>query len=73
MNKFVPGYYRHFKGKKYLALGLAKHSESLDPLVIYVSLYENETSQMWARPLDMFIDQVEFKGKMIPRFKLIKK
>jgi hypothetical protein len=71
MKKFTPGYYRHYKGKKYLAIGLAKHSETLEPLVIYISLYENETSQIWARPLEMFIDEVELDGKKIPRYKFI--
>lgn len=71
MKKLTPGYYRHYKGKKYLVLGLAKHSETLEPLVIYISLYENETSQIWARPLEMFIDEVEVEGERIPRFKFI--
>ncbi|MCA9379861.1 DUF1653 domain-containing protein [Candidatus Dojkabacteria bacterium] len=71
MKKFVPGYYRHVKGKKYLALGIAKHSETLEPLVVYISLYENETSQMWLRPLEMFMDDVEVNGKKVPRFKFI--
>lgn len=71
MRKFNPGYYRHYKGKKYLALGLAKHSETLENLVIYISLYENETSQMWVRPLEMFMDEVEIEGKKIPRFQFI--
>lgn len=72
MRKFIPGYYQHFKGKKYLALGIAKHSETLDPLVIYISLYENETSQIWARPLKLFMEDVALDGKTIPRFKFIK-
>ena len=71
MKKFIPGIYRHYKGKKYLALGIAKHSETLEKLVIYISLYENETSQMWARPLDMFMEGVEIEGKNQPRFKFI--
>ncbi|HRN86526.1 MAG TPA: DUF1653 domain-containing protein [Candidatus Dojkabacteria bacterium] len=71
MRKFVPGQYRHYKGKKYLALGLAKHSESLEDLVVYISLYENETSQLWVRPLDMFLEEVEIEGKKKPRFEFI--
>jgi len=71
MRKFVPGQYRHYKGKKYLALGLAKHSETLEDLVVYISLYENETSQLWVRPLAMFMEEVEMEGKKKPRFEFI--
>lgn len=71
MRKFNPGQYRHYKGKKYLALGLAKHSETLEDLVVYISLYENETSQLWVRPLAMFMEEVEIEGKKKPRFEFI--
>jgi len=69
--QFKPGIYRHYKGKKYLALGVAKHSETLEELVVYVSLYENETSQIWVRPLKMFKEKVTLNGKTIPRFEFI--
>ena len=69
--QFKPGIYRHYKGKKYLALGVAKHSETLEELVVYISLYENETSQIWVRPLRMFKEKVTLNGKRIPRFEFI--
>lgn len=65
------GMYRHYKGKKYLVLGIAKHSETLEELVVYVTLYENEAGPIWVRPLKMFTEEVEIKGKKVPRFKKI--
>lgn len=63
------GIYQHYKGNKYRVLGIAKHSETLEDMVVYVALYENEVSNMWARPLSMFIDNVVVDGKSVPRFK----
>ena len=60
-----PGKYEHFKGGQYEVLGVAKHSETLDDLVIY----KNSEGNLWARPLKMFSEEVEFKGKKVPRFK----
>lgn len=61
--------YRHFKGKEYLVLHLAKHSETLEDLVVYQALYGERG--IWVRPLAMFLEQVELNGKMINRFKEI--
>ncbi len=69
MSNLPSGHYQHYKGKKYLVLGVAKHSETLEDLVVYISLYENETASMWVRPLSMFIETVEIEGKTIPRFR----
>ena len=44
MSSLTTGVYQHYKGNKYLVLGVAKHSETLEDLVVYVSLYENPTS-----------------------------
>ncbi len=65
------GVYQHYKGQKYLVLALAKHSESLEELVVYVSLYENPECQVWVRPAKMFFEDVEFEGKLVPRFRLV--
>lgn len=46
--------YRHYSGKHYLHLGTAAYSESLEPLEVYRSLYDNPVSQMWVRPREMF-------------------
>ena len=58
--------YRHFKGKEYLVLYIAKHSETLEELVVYQALYGEEG--IWVRPLDMFLEQVEVDGKLVNRF-----
>ena len=63
------GVYEHYKsGKKYQVLGVAKHSETLEDVVVYEALYENEMSKLWVRPLAMFLQEVEFAGKQVPRF-----
>ena len=67
-----PGIYEHYKsGKKYRVIGMAKHSETLEDMVVYEALYENEMSKLWVRPLTMFLEEVEFEGKRIPRFKYL--
>jgi hypothetical protein len=67
----VGGLYQHYKGKNYRILNLAKHSESLDWMVVYECLYSNEEASIWVRPLSMFIESVEKEGKLVPRFKYI--
>ncbi len=62
------GLYKHYKGKKYRVLGVAKHSETLEDMVIYEALYENEISKLWVRPLKMFCEEVEVGGRRVPRF-----
>ncbi len=64
------GKYEHYKGKRYEVIGIAKHSETLEELVVYRALYGEH--DLWARPLKMFLEEVEIRGKKIPRFKLIK-
>lgn len=63
--------YEHYKGKKYKVHDIVRHSESLEELVLYETLYENELGKMWVRPLKMFTENIEIQGKQIPRFKLI--
>lgn len=58
--------YRHFKGKEYLVLHIAKHSETLEELVVYQALYGEKG--IWVRTLDMFLEQVEVDGKLVNRF-----
>lgn len=58
--------YRHFKGNEYLVLHLAKHSETLEDLVVYQPLYGEKG--IWVRPLPMFLEQVEVEGKVVNRF-----
>ncbi|ETJ29011.1 hypothetical protein Q604_UNBC16446G0001, partial [human gut metagenome] len=52
--------YRHFKGNEYLVLHLAKHSETLEDLVVYQALYGERG--IWVRPLSMFTEKVEVNG-----------
>lgn len=60
------GRYRHYKGGEYEVLGAARHSETLEPLVLYRPLHR-ETG-MWVRPHAMFFEQVEIDGRWVPRF-----
>lgn len=65
------GIYRHYKGKTYKVHDLARHSESLEWLVIYECLYENPSAKIWVRPLGMFLEEIMVDGKMRPRFEYI--
>lgn len=69
-NVIIPGRkYRHFKGNEYLVLHVAKHSETLEEMVVYQALYGERG--IWVRPLSMFLEQVEVNGKKVNRFELI--
>jgi hypothetical protein len=63
------GRYRHYKGGEYEVLGVARHSETLEPLVVYRPLY-NQTGR-WVRPYAMFFEQIEHDGRLQPRFALL--
>ncbi|MCO4793030.1 MAG: DUF1653 domain-containing protein [Bacteriovoracaceae bacterium] len=65
------GLYRHYKGNNYLLLDVVRHSETLEEMVFYKCLYENELGDLWVRPLSMFIENVTIDGKEIPRFEYI--
>ncbi len=60
------GRYRHYKGLDYEVVGVARHSETLEPLVVYRPLYDD--SGLWVRPHTMFFEQVEVNGIVQPRF-----
>ena len=73
MNTLKLGTYKHYKtGNFYKVHFVAKHSETLEDLVVYECLYENEKSKFWVRPLGMFLEQVNFNGQMVPRFEFVK-
>ena len=61
-----PGRYRHFKGGEYEVIGVGRHSETLEELVVYRALY-GEQGQ-WVRPAAMWTEMVERDGKRFPRF-----
>jgi cyclomaltodextrinase / maltogenic alpha-amylase / neopullulanase len=73
MVKIKLGTYRHFKGNNYEVIGVATHSETLEEFVVYKALYDNKVSKLWIRPKKTFVQKVEIAGKLIPRFKFIKK
>ena len=71
MEKIIkPGIYKHFKtGNHYKVIGVGKHSETLEDLVFYEALYDNNVSKLWARPVKMFFDdKVDVLGNKVKRF-----
>ncbi|MDB5308622.1 MAG: hypothetical protein JWO38_2824 [Gemmataceae bacterium] len=62
----VPGRYRHFKGGEYEVVGVARHSETHEQMVVYRPLY-NDTG-LWVRPVEMFLEPVAYQGQTVPRF-----
>ena len=65
-----PGRYRHYKGGEYTVLGVARHSETAEQLVVYRPEYGD--SGLWVRPLAMFFEHVEVDGQWVPRFAKMK-
>ncbi|MBN2566738.1 DUF1653 domain-containing protein [Candidatus Woesearchaeota archaeon] len=66
-----PGTYLHFKGKKYEVLGIAKHSETGEELVVYRALHDDSSHgphDFWVRPRKMFLETVERDGRTMRRF-----
>lgn len=61
-----PGRYRHYKGKDYEVIGVARHSETEEELVVYRPLYGDQG--LWVRPLSMFRETVDVAGESVPRF-----
>lgn len=69
METVRPGIYEHYKGNRYEVLEVARHSETLEDLVVYRALYGDH--DLWVRPLSMFAEEVEVDGKKIKRFQYI--
>lgn len=69
MEELKPGRYRHFKGKEYEVVGVAKHSETLELMVVYRALYGE--GGLWVRPLSMWNEHVEREDYSGPRFAYI--
>jgi hypothetical protein len=68
----IGGIYEHYKHNFYKVHGIARHSESLEEMVHYECLYENDLGVMWVRPINLFLGSVEINGEVIPRFRLVK-
>lgn len=64
-----PGRYRHYKGNEYRVLYIAKHSETLEPMVVYQALYGDHA--IWVRPADMWNELVDQGGNSVRRFEFI--
>ena len=63
------GKYRHFKGKEYELIGIAVHSETMEPMVVYRALYGERG--LWVRPAQMWVEYIERDGYSGPRFQYI--
>ncbi len=69
MEPIRTGRWRHFKGNEYEVIGTAKHSESLEEMVVYRALYGE--GGLWVRPASMWSETVERDGRVFPRFTYI--
>ncbi|MGZ3769211.1 MAG: DUF1653 domain-containing protein [Bdellovibrio sp.] len=71
-NSIIPGaIYQHYKGKHYRVIGVGKHSESLEDVILYEALYDNPLGRLWCRPVNMWSQLVDLNGEKIPRFKFL--
>jgi hypothetical protein len=66
MTEITPGRYRHYKGNEYTVLGVARHSETLEELVVYRQEYGDRG--LWIRPAAMFAETVMVDGRLVSRF-----
>lgn len=71
MNEEIPppGRYRHYKGKEYTVVGIVRHSETLEELVLYRQEYGDRG--LWVRPRAMFLELVTVSGQQQPRFQYL--
>ena len=67
------GKYKHYKGKFYRVLGVAKHTETLEDLVVYQALYDSEFGKdaLWVRPKKMFLETITVNDKQVSRFEFV--
>jgi hypothetical protein len=69
MSPIPVGVYRHYKGNQYEVVGFARHSETLEDMVIYRALYGEGAA--WVRPLAMWENLIEVDGKTVKRFEYV--
>jgi hypothetical protein len=60
--------YQHYKGMRYKVHAVVLHSETLEELVFYEALYENEIGKLWVRPKAMFLESIDIDGAEVARF-----
>lgn len=68
------GIYEHYKKKRYEVIGVARHSETLEEMVVYRALYDSEEfgdRALWVRPKEMFLEEIEIDGVRRPRFEYV--
>jgi len=63
------GLYQHYKGNLYEVMMTAQHSETEEWMVVYKALYGAQG--MWVRPYEMFVQEVEVEGTLVPRFQKV--
>ena len=71
VNQMELGLYKHYKGNMYEVIGIAKHSETLEEMVVYKATYQEEPYNIWVRPKAMFLEKIEINGNLIERFSKI--
>ena len=74
MSEVKIGKYKHYKDKMYEVVGIARHSETLEELVVYRALYHSDEwgdNALRIRPKEMFLEMVEVDGKNVPRFEFV--
>lgn len=69
MTELKPGVYRHYKGPLYDVIGVARHSETEELLVVYRPQYGERG--LWVRPLSMFTEQLSMDGRTVARFEFV--
>jgi hypothetical protein len=69
VNSLSPGRYRHYKGNEYEVIGIARHSETEEEMVVYRKRYGDYS--LWVRPLVMFVENVVVDGRLVARFELV--
>ena len=69
MNNPIAGKYKHYKGQEYQVIGCARHSETLEEMVVYQPLYGEKG--LWVRPVEMFMETVVQDGIEVPRFQFV--
>ncbi len=73
MSDIQKGIYEHYKGKRYEVMDVARHSETMELMVVYKALYKGDFPDglLWVRPLNMFQENVLVNGQSVPRFRKI--